>query len=49
MRFHVLDKPCMLLHEFLLREEGFAINLALYPALLWGAWDGKGRLCTLTQ
>jgi hypothetical protein len=39
MRFHVLDEPCMLLHEFLLREEGLAINLALYPPLLAGSME----------
>jgi hypothetical protein len=49
MRFHVLDEPCMLLHKFLLREEGLAIKLALYHPPLRGAWNGLGWICTLTQ
>lgn len=49
MRFQVLDKPCMLFHEFLFREEGFAINLAFYPPLLRGTWNGRVWSGTLTQ
>jgi hypothetical protein len=49
MRFQVLDKPCMLFHEFLLRKECLAVNLALYPPLLRGTWNGRGWFVTLMQ